>query len=92
LLGSSVTPNEHGRSSSVELTIDTQCGDIANDDGIPVFDVTVPGQPRYATIQLNEYEPNYEDEDGDENDDNDERMVDDFNRILNASNYMHRYR
>jgi hypothetical protein len=86
LLGSSVTPNEHGRSSGFEMTIDTQYGDVANDDGISVFDVTVPGQPRYAMIQLTDHEVYYEDDDEDENDD------DDMNKILNASDYMHRYR
>jgi hypothetical protein len=49
---------------------------VDNDDGISVFDVTVPGHPRYVMIQLAEHENEYGYS----------------NKILNARDYMLRYR
>jgi hypothetical protein len=57
------------------LNINTQYDAVDNDDGISVFDVTIPGHPRYAMIRLAEHENEYGDS----------------NKILNASDYMLRY-
>lgn len=35
-----------------ELSIDEKFDTVHNDDGISVFDVTEPGNPKYAMIQL----------------------------------------
>jgi hypothetical protein len=66
LHGSNISPNVHRRPTSFELSIDAQYDNIDNDDGISVFDVTVPDRPRYAMIQLTESAYEVEDENGDD--------------------------
>ena len=92
-LGCGITPGEHGQSRVHELDIDAKYDGVQNDDGVSVFDVTVPGEPKYAMIQLTNYE-DYEDEE-DVNGDLVEidTTSDAFepNTILNASDYLLRY-
>lgn len=98
-LGCDVTPNEHQISHVHELDIDAKYDEVDNNDGISVFDVTVPGEPRYALMQLSDYEEYVEDEDEGVNGGIDQlgqldSTPDAFkaNTILNASDYMLRYR
>ena len=39
-----------------EISIDAKYDTVHNDDGISVFDVTEPGNPRYAMIQVTEHD------------------------------------
>ena len=91
-LGCGITPNEHSPSKVIELDIDSTLDNIDNNDGISIFDVTVPGDPKYAMMQLSEFE-DYEVDDGGE--------IIDFDTssdglqpdtILNASDYLLWYR
>lgn len=74
-----------------ELDIDAKYDTVHNDDGISVFDVTLPGHPRYAMMQLDGH-------DGTEMDANGEYIEIDTtsdafkpNTVLNASDYLLRY-
>lgn len=94
-LGCCVKLNGHATSSIHEMDIDNKYDEVDNNDGISVFDVTVPSFPKYAMIQLTDYEEQYRE---DENEDDAVAAVDSMTSalkagtILNASDYMLRYR
>lgn len=57
LLGCDVRPPSHAPSPAHPLSIDTPFGQIQNDDGICIFDMTEIGRPRYAMPRCVENPP-----------------------------------
>lgn len=78
-----------------ELTVDAKFDTVHNHDGISIFDVTEPSNPKYAMMQLDK-DHDFEDEldeDGESITELD-TTSDAFkpNTVLNASDYLFRYR
>jgi hypothetical protein len=74
-----------------EISIDAKYDTVHNDDGISVFDVTEPGSPRYAMIQLTEHDGIEMGEDGEYVEIDTTSDAFRANTILNASDYLLRY-
>jgi hypothetical protein len=91
-LGCGIIADEHEPSRVIELDIDAKFDTVHNNDGISIFDVTEPSNPRYAMMQLTEHDGIDMDEDGEyvEIDTTSEAFR--ANTILNASDYMLRYK
>jgi hypothetical protein len=91
-LGCGITADEHEPSRVIELDVDAKYDTVHNNDGISIFDVTEPSNPRYAMMQLTEHDGIDMDEDGEYVEI--ETTSDAFraNTILNASDYMLRYK
>lgn len=77
-----------------DFSIDAKYDGVDNNDGISVFDVTVPDKPKYAMIHLTKYE-----DFGDEWDEDGKNITEldttsdafEPNMVLNASYYLLRY-
>jgi hypothetical protein len=74
-----------------EISIDAKYDTVHNDDGISVFDVTEPGSPRYAMIQLTEHDGIEMGEDGEYVEIDTTSDAFRANTILNASDYLLRH-
>lgn len=93
-LGCGINPDAAGASTIHELSIDAKFDTVHNDDGISIFDVTEPSNPKYAMMQLvkdHDFEDEL-DEDGESITELD-TTSDAFkpNTVLNASDYLLRY-
>jgi hypothetical protein len=91
-LGCGITPTDCNPSKVIELDIDTTLDNIHNNDGISNFDVTVPGNPKYAMMRLTEFEDCESDDDGEAVGIDTTSDVLKPNTILNASDYLLWYR
>lgn len=91
-LGCGITADEHEPSRVIELDIDAKYDTVHNNDGISIFDVTEPGSPRYAMMQLTEHDGIDVDEDGEYVEIDTTSDAFRANTILNASDYMLRYK
>jgi len=74
-----------------EISIDAKYDTVHNDDGISVFDVTEPGNPRYAMMQLRKHDGIEMGEDGEYVEINTTSDAYRAKTILNASDYLLRY-
>jgi hypothetical protein len=91
-LGCGITADEHEASRVIELDIDAKFDTVHNNDGISIFDVTEPSDPRYAMMQLTEHDGIDMDEEGEYVEIDTTSDAFRANTILNASDYMLRYK